>query len=68
MTPTEEFERETLPLLQKVGKDIGEKAKSGDENCKKIILFYGWLHARFEPASYVLLKSELDKYMKGVQK
>jgi hypothetical protein len=59
----DDFHDVLLPKLKKIGMEIGEKARAGDELCRKIIGHYDMLARSFDPVTYMFLKEGVEQYM-----
>lgn len=62
-----EFNDVLLPKLKAAGKTIGEKARRGDEVCKKIMANYAILYKSFDPIFYLVLKNSFEDYIKSIE-
>lgn len=55
------FEREVLPVLRRIGKEIGA-ASENDSDAKEIIRCYAMLSKSFDPMTLILLEKALGNY------
>jgi hypothetical protein len=58
----DEFDRDVLPTLQRIGHDIGAKAQSGNAKACEIVKLYAMLHRSFDPLTFLRLKTALEDY------
>lgn len=58
----DKFECETLPVLKREGKSIGEAAHNGNELAGKIIGYYQMLYRSFDPMTHELLRQTMTEY------
>lgn len=60
-TAKEDFDCNVLPILEKRGRAIGNDARNGNENSKRVIELYTRLHRSFDPMTLELLKEAMRK-------
>lgn len=61
-TENRRFHNSTIPKLKRIGKDIGEKAETGNEVCQNIMKYYQMLYDSFDPMTHHFLEEEIKKY------
>ena len=57
-----DFENRVLPELKKIGKQIGEDARAGNERALEIINKYVLLCRSFDPMTLILLEKAIEDY------
>lgn len=58
----DKFDVEVMPKLQRIGKQIGADASSGNVKAQEVIRIYSMLHRSFDPLTLILLEKALEAY------